>query len=210
MYDLRGFDGLVREAQGGDRAAMDRILAILRPEIERLAGGYADPRRAVESTEDVVQEAWVKAWQKLDQFRGGADDGETAAMFRAWVEQIVHRVGLNAQRAWRAPTRRPRDAGMVRVAGASGRSGVEPPDDDPSPSARARTDEEARLVREAVERIEDATDRQIVVSRFFEGLSLREVARRIGLPYRTVRRRFEAAMEELERELGGAIEGAKE
>jgi RNA polymerase sigma factor (sigma-70 family) len=202
MSRLLGFTDLLRDAQGGSRDAMDRLLAIIRPELERLAEGYADPRRAAESTQDVVQEAWVRAWQKLDQFRGADTSEETQAMFRAWVAQILHRVGLNAQRAWRAPMRRPRNAAIVRIAGPAGDSGVEPPADSPTPSALVRADEESVRVREALSRMADETDRRIVTARFFDGLSLREVARRLDLPYEKVRRRFEAAMRDLERDLG--------
>ncbi len=91
-------------------------------------------------------------------------------------------------------------------AAASG-SGVEPPHGDPTPSAVAATDEEARIVREAIERIPDETDRRIVTARFFDALSLREVSRRLEIPYKRVRARFHAAMTLLERELGARDSG---
>jgi RNA polymerase sigma factor (sigma-70 family) len=202
MFPDRGFSDIVRDAQRGDRDAMDRLLAMLRPDLERLATGYADPGRAVESTEDLVQEAWVRAWQNLAQFRGSANDEETRAMFHAWVGQIVHRIGLNAKRAWNAPTRKPRDGVLMRLSTSAESTGLDPGGVDPTPSARLRADEDARRVREALAGIADDTDREIVRARFFDGISLREVARRAGMSYRVARRRFERAMRTLERELG--------
>ena len=49
-----------------------------------------------------MQEAWLRAWQNLDQFQ--ATD---PAAFKAWLEQIVQTVGLNAARAIGMPKRRP-------------------------------------------------------------------------------------------------------
>ncbi len=41
-----GFNDLVRRAQDGDRAAMDRVLETLRPHLEHLARPYANPAKA--------------------------------------------------------------------------------------------------------------------------------------------------------------------
>lgn len=103
-----GFQDLVRRAQDGDRAAMDRVLEILRPQLEPMARPYADPGRPVESTADLLQEACLRAWRKIDLFRQGEDDEETFRLFRAWIGQIVRRLSFTAglaegrERAWRA------------------------------------------------------------------------------------------------------------
>lgn len=77
-----GFHDLVRRAQAGDRQAMERLLELVRPHLENLAGGYADPAEPAESTSDLVQSVLVRAWQNIEQFRGGAGDDETFAMFQ--------------------------------------------------------------------------------------------------------------------------------
>jgi RNA polymerase sigma-70 factor, ECF subfamily len=61
---------LVRRAQGGEEAAFTALLRPMVASAYRLAGAMLhDPHAA----EDVVQEASLKAWRKLDQIRPGAE-----------------------------------------------------------------------------------------------------------------------------------------
>jgi RNA polymerase sigma factor (sigma-70 family) len=62
-------------------------------------------------------------------------------------------------------------------------------------------DEQVERVRAALERLTDDQDRQIVHLRFLEGLSLRQIATRLGRSHEFVRQRFHAALRVLEREL---------
>ena len=50
-----GFHALISGARSGDRAALDRVLAIMRPHLEALAHMYSDPRRPSESRGDAFQ-----------------------------------------------------------------------------------------------------------------------------------------------------------
>jgi RNA polymerase sigma factor (sigma-70 family) len=202
-----GFHDLLRQAQAGDRAAMDRVLALLRPYLEQVAQRYADPDRARASASDLVQEACLRAWDKLDQFHGGANDEQTLALFRSWVAQIVQRLGLNARRDGKAQRRTPPRPLMRLGAPSADESAdqagrVEPADREPTPSTNVRSDEQARLVQAALERLADDTDRAILLLRFFEGLSLRQVAERLGLSYDKVRERYQSSLGQLERDLG--------
>jgi RNA polymerase sigma-70 factor (ECF subfamily) len=72
-----------------------------------------------------------------------------------------------------------------------------------SPSADLAAQEGARRVREALARIAEPTDREIIRLRFFEGLSLRQIAGRLGCNHETLRQRYHAVLRRLERELGG-------
>jgi RNA polymerase sigma factor (sigma-70 family) len=184
---------------------MERLVAELQPHLEVLARGYADPRRAVESTADLLQEAWIRAWRGLEQFKGGADGAQSQAMFRAWVEQIVRRVGLNARRDARRKTRDPGRRILRFTAEASSRSGrgseVHPADSGPTPSANVQLDDRARLVRDAIARIPDPMIQVILKLHFFDGLSLHRIAERVDLSYDQVKDRYRGAMARLEREL---------
>jgi RNA polymerase sigma-70 factor, ECF subfamily len=61
---------LVRRAQAGDEGAFTALLRPIVASAYRLAGAMLhDPHAA----EDVVQEASLKAWRKLDQIRPGAE-----------------------------------------------------------------------------------------------------------------------------------------
>ena len=97
--DVKGFEKLVRLAQSGDREAMEELLTSLRPYLAGVASGYTDPSRASESVSDLVQEAELRAWQRLGQFRGGSTDEETHAIFRGWLAQIVRRIAFDQAKA---------------------------------------------------------------------------------------------------------------
>ena len=175
-----------------------------------VARGYADPTHADESSSDLVQEAWVRAWQRLDQFQGGGTDEETLKMLRGWVGQIVHRLGLNRSRD-RAAQKRSPEEGVVLSIERGARSGldsgqgtgIDPPGSEPTPSAIVSLNEETRRVHAAIESIADPMDRSIVRLRFFEGASLKRIAEMLGLSYDKVRNRFDAALREIERKLEG-------
>jgi RNA polymerase sigma factor (sigma-70 family) len=200
-------EALIASAQAGDAGAMDQLLELLRPYLEKLARDYADPDHASESTSDLVQESWLRAWQRLGQFSGGVAGEETLPMFRAWVGQIVHRLGLNRQRDRRAQRRQPAGRRIIPLAqegyrSEAGDGAAFPEAGGPTPSAAASLDEEAHLVHQAIDSLADGIDRAIIRLRFFESLSLRQVAERLQLSYDQVRDRFRASMSILERRLG--------
>jgi RNA polymerase sigma factor (sigma-70 family) len=62
--------------------------------------------------------------------------------------------------------------------------------------------EETRRVQDALAKLDDKLDRDIVRLRVFEGLTLRETASRLGITVDQVRGRFQSALRQLERELG--------
>jgi RNA polymerase sigma-70 factor (ECF subfamily) len=195
-----GFHDLLARARAGDRAATDELLALVRPWLEQVARNHAPPPGPDGSTSDIVQEAWLRAWQKLDQFQGAGDEVQALAMFRAWLARIVSRVGLNAVRDAAAAQRSP-PGGLLRLDGVDGAA----PAEEPTPSANVQAEERARLVGEALDRIADPLDRDMVRLRFFEGLSLRQVAERLGCNHETVRQRYHDLMRRLEGELRGLL-----
>src|SRR6516165_10556226 len=176
-----GFRDLVDRARHGDREAVERLLTLIRPWLDDLARGRADPA-------DLAQEAWLRSWQKLDQFQGGGDDSQTLALFRAWLRRIVERLGLNRARDEQAQSRKP-PGPLLRL---DQPLEAEPAALEPPPAAHAEAVERAERVRHALERLPDDTDRAIVRLRFFEGLSLRQVAERLQRNHELVRQRFHA------------------
>jgi len=201
---------LLRRARGGEKQAVEELLAGLRPHLENLARRYIDPGCATESTADLVQEAVFRIWQKLDQFRGGADEATTAAMFHDWLDQLVRHLGLDRQRERHAQCRQPPQQ-LIRLDDAKGAdsssnpSGIDPAASGPSPSSNAGAAEQAQWVRNALEKLSEARDRDIVRLCFFEGLSLRQIAERLNLSYDKVRERYHYSLRVLERELGGLL-----
>jgi RNA polymerase sigma factor (sigma-70 family) len=202
------FPELLARARAGDRAAIDQLLALARPWLEHPARSQAQAPEPDRSSSDLVQEAWLRAWQKLDQFRGADDEAQALTTFRAWLTRIVTRLGINAARDATARQRTP-PGKLLRLHGTTPAEdslpALDPCASGPTPSAGAQAEERARLVREALARLTDPLDRDLVRLRFFEGLSLRQVAARLGLSHETVRQRFHALLDRLGRELRGLL-----
>jgi RNA polymerase sigma-70 factor (ECF subfamily) len=207
MEHAHGFQDLLRRAQAGDEQAFADLLNMLRPWLDDLTRRYA-AGPADESASDLGQEARLRVWQKLGQFRGADDEDQALAMFKVWVAQIVRRVGLNARRDHSAQRRKP--PGKLKALDPATSSadsrpgeGVDPPARGHTPSSNAAGAEQSDRLRAALDRLEDATDRAIVRLRFFEGLSLRQIAERLDVNAEKVRQRYHAVLRRLERELEG-------
>jgi RNA polymerase sigma factor (sigma-70 family) len=206
MDPVPDFHDLLARAHEGDSTAIDALLARIRPWIEQMARKAAVRRRADGSDSDLVQEAWLRAWQKLDQFQGGGDDARSMARFHAWLARIVSRLGLNAVRDGKAQQRTPpgkllRLNGVGTADSGDSAASLDPSAAEPTPSAVVSAEEQARLVREALCQLTDPLDRDIVRLRFFEGLSLRQIALKIGCNHETVRQRYHELLDELGRDL---------
>jgi RNA polymerase sigma factor (sigma-70 family) len=205
MDRTEGFHDLLARARAGDRAATDDLLALIRPWIEQVARQHVALNGPVGSVSDLVQEAWLRAWQKLDQFHGADDEAQTLMMFRAWLTRIVERLGLNSARDAGARVRKP-PGKLLRLDGTPADDAPEvldPPATEPTPSANVRAEERARLVQEALARLTVPLDRDIIRLRFVDGLSLRQVAHRLGCNHETVRQRYHALLGRLQRDLDG-------
>lgn len=148
--------GLVRRASAGDRRAFARLIE----RHERLALSVAYATLGCPATSaDVVQEAMLRAWQRL----GELDD---AARFAPWLARIVRNLAVDATR------RRPRaetDGGerLTRVAAA------------PAPD-RLERDETRRRVNDALAALDEMT-RTAVTMRYYDGMSSRQIGEAIGL-----------------------------
>ncbi|MCZ6691772.1 MAG: RNA polymerase sigma factor [Planctomycetota bacterium] len=204
-----GFQNLVQRAKDGDKKAMDEVLEMLRPQLERMARPYANSARPIESTADLLQEACLRAWRKIGLFQCADNDEETFLLFRAWIEQIVRRLSFTGHRD-RGRQRHIPAKKIVRLDGggpgqttASG--GILIPSRDPSPTEQARTNESAEIVRAAVARIDDETEAEILLLHFGEGLSLLEISRRLEISYKKVLRQHDSALSHVGRDLGDLL-----
>jgi RNA polymerase sigma factor (sigma-70 family) len=204
-----GFQELLSKARAGEETATARLLTLIQDHLARSAGKFDDRSQAVESTSDLVQNASLKLWQHLHEFRGGNSDEETLSMFLVWSEQIVKRLGLNALRDRSAHRRSPPNPVQRFVQASSDESNSyrhgEPAASDPTPSTNVRTREEAAAIKEAVDRLADDLDRELLRLRFFEGRSMRQIAEILPLSYDQIRDRFQAIMRRLARDLEGLL-----
>ncbi|WP_327328459.1 sigma-70 family RNA polymerase sigma factor [Streptomyces sp. NBC_01210] len=140
--------------------------------------------------EDVVQSAFLKAYQSLGRFRDGA-------AFRPWLLRIVVNETRNTVRS------------AVRLRALAGREalllGSEPliPESaDPAVAAVAR--ERSALLRAALDRLSEQ-QRQVVTYRYLLEMDEAETAEALGWPRGTVKSRLNRALRKLERLLPGLL-----
>ncbi|AZM48242.1 hypothetical protein DMB38_22820 [Streptomyces sp. WAC 06738] len=149
--------------------------------------------------EDVVQNAFIKAYRALGGFRDGA-------AFRPWLLRIVANETKNTVRAAarrRAATER---AGALAGAAGAGGAGVAAEDLAGRALAAERREELVTALRALRER-----HREVVIHRYLLDLDEAETAAALGVPRGTVKSRLSRALRELARLLGedgGARDGA--
>ncbi|MCV0404310.1 MAG: sigma-70 family RNA polymerase sigma factor [Chloroflexi bacterium] len=105
--------------------------------------------------EDVTERTFLAAMAALDRFR------DTGSTFRSWLFRIAHNQLANALRS----RSRHRTAPLTAAG--------DPPSGD-DPAGHADRADEARRLRSAISRLPDDR-RQVVVLRFVDGLSAREI-----------------------------------
>jgi RNA polymerase sigma-70 factor (ECF subfamily) len=157
--------------RAGDReayAVLVRLHAAQAHRAARLFGPEAD-------AEDVVQLAFIKAYQALPRFRGGAP-------FRPWLLHIVANEAKNAARAARR-----RDAATQRLAALDHTK----PGGDPTANTLS-TERRAELVA-ALRELPDAQQR-VVVCRYLLDLDEAETAAVLGWRRGTVKSRLHRAL----------------
>jgi RNA polymerase sigma factor (sigma-70 family) len=176
----------VTRARTGDLDAYEALVVRYTAPAHRAAvllGAGAD-------ADDVVQEAFVKAYRQISRYRGESG-------FRPWLLAIVANETRNLHRSRR------RRVGLVLRAAA--REGPEATGPDPADSALA---EERR--QQLVDQIRqlDTRDREVLVCRFLLDLSEAETAVTLALPKGTVKSRTARALKKLRDRLGaGEVSG---
>ena len=173
---------LVEQARHGDADAYGELVRRYQDVAARVAylvtGADAD-------VEDVVQEAFVRAYRALGRFRAGAP-------FRPWILRIVANEARNRRRS---AGRRARLT--LRVADDRDPSG----DAAPSPEDAVVSAEERAVLMEAMSRLRE-DDQMVLGYRFLVGLSEHETAEALGVRPGTVKSRTSRALTRLREELG--------
>ena len=146
---------------------------------------------AGDDAEDVVQEAFVKAFHKLGHFRGDAP-------LRPWLLAIVANETRNLHRLRR------RRAGLVLRA-ASRADGPSDPAAGPDLPADAAVATDRREKLLAAVRELGTRDRDVLICRFFLDLSEAETAQTLGWALGTVKSRQSRALTKLRQRLGPAL-----
>ncbi len=135
---------------------------------------------SAEEAEDVVQDAFVRAFLKLDTF-------QNHSQFFTWLYRIAFNSALSRMRKRRGAT----SIEQVREA-----IGQEPIDNVESPDAQMLRDEQVASVRVALLKLSD-DHRTILVLREMEGHAYEEIAEVLQISIGTVRSRLSRARTQL-------------
>jgi RNA polymerase sigma factor (sigma-70 family) len=198
-----GVTALVARAKQGDTEALERLYQTAQPYLLRLAQRTLGPGWPEQSLSDLTQETWIRAWQAIGDFQGADNDADTGALLRAWFARTMKRAWLNQIRHENAQRRKP-TAGLVSLMDhvpEDSRPGLDPAATDPTPSENVREQEGRFLLEQALEKLTDSSDREVVRLRFFEGLSFTQIGERLGRDESTIRSRLPRVLDFLGTEL---------
>ena len=159
---------LCKRARKADKDAACELLKIYYADIysylRRLCGSAAD-------TEDLTQQTFLKVWSSLDSFAG-------RSKFSTWLYRIAHNTYIDFQRGNAGRTRDRSDQWWAECI-----------DTNPGPFANVAERQLARRLYETVEKL-DEDKRNIVHLHYYQGLSIRETSKVLGVATSTVKYRL--------------------
>jgi len=168
-------ESLIDRTLQGELSAFEQLVERHRVIVFRVAARIVGP----DDAEDVSQDAFLRAFHRLDQYRG-------TARFRTWLLQITQNVALNTL-AW--ASRRPTEP-TAETPDAADRDPIRQP-------ASALEEHERRQRLELKLGGLRPEYRSLVVLRDLEGLSYSEIADVLDMPIGSVKGRLHRAREEL-------------
>jgi len=177
---------LVQRAQQGDNRAFDMLVLKYQSRMANVVSRYIKDHHEIA---DVTQEAFVKAFRALPNFRGDAQ-------FYTWL----YRIAINTAKNFLvAKTRRPPDVDKdIETGEFSDVSGVLEAEDRPD-QLLSRDQLQAVVVKALADLPEDI--RTALTLREFDGLSYEEIASIMECPVGTVRSRIFRGREAVEKKI---------
>ena len=185
--------GLVQRVQRGDKTAFDLLVRKYQHKVIKLVSRYM---RDTADAEDVAQEAFIKAYRALPQFRGDS-------AFYTWLYRIAINTAKNAIVSRdRSPVDFDLDMQNVEESNSMQMRLADPE----TPESLLQTEEIRSTVNQAIESLPEDL-RTAIVLRELEGLSYEEIAQSMDCPVGTVRSRIFRAREAIDRRLSEVFEG---
>jgi RNA polymerase sigma-70 factor (ECF subfamily) len=196
MSDREIDQQLVERVQRGDKAAFDLLVVKYQRKIFRLLSRLI---RDSAEIEDVAQEAFVKAYRALPNFRGDS-------AFYTWLYRIAINTAKNylVSQGRRAPTSTQAD-----VEDAETFDDGDHLRDLNTPDSMLVTKQVGEAVNRAIDQLPEDL-RTAIVLRELEGLSYEEIAESMQCPIGTVRSRIFRAREAIALELRPILDIAKD
>ncbi|MCL2640762.1 MAG: sigma-70 family RNA polymerase sigma factor [Phycisphaerales bacterium] len=157
LISVRTDEQIVDEVLSGERSAFVELVRRYERQVHAVVWGILRDHHAAE---DVVQDVFVKAYERLGEWRGGA--------LGAWLVVMARRAAIDQVRRGRR---------MVSEV----------------PEMTAPMVEDAAEVLAAVGRLGEQ-EQQVILLRYFSGMSVAEIAGVLGCPVGTVTKRLSRAI----------------
>ncbi len=180
---------LIRRAQEGDRSAFDALVCLYDQNVLRLALQVVG---SPEEARDLYQEAFLKVYRSIGQFRG-------EAKFSTWLHRVVMNVCLDhlrRQKSRKEVVVPPSEEGEPEFLQAV-------PDERPGldPERTTRSREISRRIETALERL-NPRERMVFELKHYQGLKLRAIGEICKTSEQTVKNSLFRATQKLRLELG--------
>ncbi|WP_193164599.1 RNA polymerase sigma factor RpoE [Microbulbifer hainanensis] len=186
---------LVERVQKGDKRAFDLLVLKYQHKILAVVSRFIKDHSEVQ---DVTQEAFIKAYRALANFRG-----ESA--FYTWM----YRIAINTAKNHLVSRSRRPPSSDVDLEDAEYYSGADLLRDNETPEGELFRDQLEAAVHESIRALPEDL-RSAVTLREMEGLSYEEIAEVMGCPVGTVRSRIFRAREAIDRTVQAVMAGEPE
>ena len=186
-------EALVKRVQAGERKAFDILVRRYQHKVIGVISRYVQDWA---EAQDVAQEAFVRAYRALGNFRG-----ESA--FYTWL----YKIATNTAKNWLVSQGRRPPTDDIQVEDAVFMDAAVRLKDSSTPERELLRQEIERTVTQAVDGLPDEL-RQAITLREVDGLSYEEIAERMDCPIGTVRSRIFRAREAIDVRLRPLLAGS--
>ncbi len=177
---------LVRRVQQGEKRAFDILVRKYQQKVIALIARYVHDSSDVL---DVAQEAFIKAYRALPNFRGDS-------AFYTWL----YRIAINTAKNYLIARSRKPPSEDIEIESAEQFEGVSSLKEYATPDHYLSRDEIAKTITQAVEELPEEL-RTAILLREIDGLSYEEIAAAMECPVGTVRSRIFRAREAIDKRL---------
>jgi len=182
---------LVRRVQQGDKSAYDLLVIKYQHRIIQLVNRYVkDPSEA----QDVAQEAFIKAYRALGNFRGDS-------AFYTWL----YRIAINTAKNYLVSRNRRYSDYQIDIQDAEQVENAPQLKVMETPEYLLLNDEIVKVIKAAIEKLPEEMKVAIML-REFEGMSYEDIAQTMECPVGTVRSRIFRAREAIDEKLSPLLD----
>jgi RNA polymerase sigma-70 factor (ECF subfamily) len=184
-------EDLVLRVQQGDRSAFDLLVIKYQHKIIQLVNRYVKDQS---EAQDVAQEAFIKAYRALGNFRGDS-------AFYTWL----YRIAINTAKNYLVSRSRRSSDYQVDVQDAEAIENAPQLQGMETPERLLLNQEIIDTIKTAIDKLPDEM-RTAIMLREFEGMSYEEIAEAMDCPVGTVRSRIFRAREAIDNKLNPLLE----